>query len=80
VPQEQKLLDELAVAYMEKHGTVAVRDNHDGTIDFISEDGHVYVLAARRKHPEQEAPGEMRMRAAEELAAEFGTDVGEWLV
>ena len=49
---EQQLLDELAVAYMEKHGAVAVRDNHDGTIDFIPEDGHVYVLAARRKYPE----------------------------
>lgn len=30
--------------------------------------------------PEEYTPAGMRQRAAEELAAEFGTDVEEWLV
>ena len=37
-------------------------------------------LAAQEADQYAESPAELRLRAAEELAAEFGTDVSEWLI
>ena len=51
---EQRLVNELAGCYADVHGLVAVRDNHDVTVDMIAEDCHVYVVSARRKFPDRE--------------------------
>jgi len=52
VNAEQRLVNELAGCYADTHGLVAVKDNHDGTVDMIAEDCHIYVVSARRKFPD----------------------------